>query len=780
MRTLIYSTCTVRYRDRTVHDRIRPRAWLCLILPAICGILVISALASSTHADGGTAPDAAENEACDAPEACFLAGALPKERLGKTLTKDQVLSLKLERLRRLMERFPSTIWAKRAGLLSGVLLVDRNPAVSIQFLRGGQRDFAVLDDYIRLWLGEASLNLGDSTAAATMFESIPLATPDSNILPKAAYRSGEAWYQASDCQKASESFAKAVTLSDKEPHAPLAFLRRAACQLRDGNVTEGRETLRQLWVRFPASPEAKEAGALLATNPGGELWAPQAADRFARAQAFLGQAFHAEAIEELKKFLALDPQSPRRAEAKLKIGVAQVRLKQYDQARESFRALLKEAGPESQEATVWLARVYLRQGLGDKLQELAKTVQGSSLSPEQKGQIGLFVGIWLEDQKQFNEAIARYRAVAKTGEPASQRAEARWRIGWVHYRTGQYREAAETLQSIVERHDGEFEPQALYWMARAAEQGGPSQAAELYRQLCQRYVYTYYCQLARERLAVPVRDTIVTADVVDNAPLASSEESLPPSANRGEIGQQNAYRRAIELKTLGLDADAAREVAALTDRYSKDPEALVLLSTMLNEVGAYHHALRLARGRFREKLERTGGVLSPALWNVAYPTGLLPTIRLQNAKGVDPFLIAAIIREESQYDLKAVSRVGAIGLMQVMPATANTVAQRIGIPPVGRDDLFDQETNIRIGVRYVEQLLEQFSGNLVYTIAAYNAGPVVVNSWRDQHGSYSQDEFVEMIPYQETRQYVKRVLRSYREYIRLSGIPGAPEPERVS
>jgi len=769
----------VKDEDRTVHDRIRPRAWRRLLLPAICGIFLVSAPAPPTRAEGGATPDAIDNEACDTPEACFLAGALPKERLGKALAKDQVLSLKLERLRRLMERFPSTIWAKRAGLLSGVLLVDRNPAVAIQFLRGGQRDFAVLDDYIRLWLGEASLNLGDNTAAAAMFESLPLATPDSNILAKAAYRSGEAWYQASDCQRAGEWFAKAVALSDKEPNAPLAFLRRAACQLRDGNVTEGRDILRQLWVRFPSSSEAKEAGGLLATNLGGEPWVPQAADRLARAQAFLAQAFHVEAIEELKKFLALDPQSPRRAEAKLKIGVAQVRLKQYDQARESFRALLKEGGPESQDATVWLARVYLRQGLGDKLQELAKTVQGSSLSLEQKGQVGLLVGIWLEDQKQFNDAIARYRAVAKTGEPASQRAEARWRIGWVHYRTGQYREAADTLQSIVERHDGEFEPQALYWMARSAEQGGPSQATDLYRQLCQRYVYTYYCQLARERLVAPVTETTVPAGAGDNAPPANGEDAVP-SPNRGEIGQQNAYRRAIELKTLGLDADAAREVAALTDRYGKDSEALVLLSTMLNEVGAYHHALRLARGRFREKLERTGGALSPALWDVAYPTGLLPTIKLQNAKGVDPFLIAAIIREESQYDLKAVSRVGAIGHMQVMPATANTVAQRIGIPPVGRDDLFDQDTNIRIGVRYVEQLLEQFSGNLVYTIAAYNAGPVVVNSWRDQHGRYSQDEFVEMIPYQETRQYVKRVLRSYREYIRLSGASGAAEPERVS
>lgn len=387
-----------------------------------------------------------------------------------------------------------------------------------------------------------------------MFESIPLAAPDSNILSKAAYRSGEAWYQASDCQRAAEWFAKAVALSDKEPNAPLAFLRRAACQMRDGNVTEGRETLRQLWVRYPASPEAKEAGGLLATNPGGELWVPQSADRFARAQAFLAQAFHVEAIEELKKFLALDPQSSRRTEAKLKIGIAQVRLKQYDQARESFRALLKEGGPETQEATVWLARVYLRQGLGDKLQELARAVQGSSLSSEQKGQVGLLVGIWLEDQKQFEEAIARYRAVAKAGEPATQRAEARWRIGWVHYRTGQYREASETLQSIVERHDGEFEPQALYWMARAAEQGGPSQAAELYRQLCQRYVYTYYCQLARQRVAVPTTDPIVPAEVGDNTPPANSEES----PRRRRTGARSGSRTPIDVPLSSRHWDSTR------------------------------------------------------------------------------------------------------------------------------------------------------------------------------------------------------------------------------
>jgi soluble lytic murein transglycosylase len=719
---------------------------------------------------GWSAALSSEPEICDQPEACFQAAVLPKERLGKALTKDQVLTLKLERLQRVIERFPDTVWARRAALLSGVLSVERNPAVAIPFLRGAQRDFPVLDDYIRLWVAQSQLNLGGAKDAAVLLESIPMAVPDSNILTRAAYRTGEAWYQASGCQEATVWFTKAVAMNDKDPGTPQAYLRRAACRLRENNLAEGRDLLQQLWVRFPYTAEAKEAEALLSSNLGGESWTAQASDRLTRAQAFLGQAFHAEAIEELKKFLAADPHSPRRGEAKLKLGIAYVRLKQYDQARETFRALTKEGGPESHEAAVWLARVYLRQGQGDKLLEVARVLPSTSLSAEQKGQITLFVGMWLEDQKQFDDAIAKYHHVAKQGEPASQRAEGQWRVGWVYYRTARYREAGDSLRALAEQHDSEFEPQALYWMGRAGEQQQQPEAQEHYKKLCQRHRFSYYCQLARERMKTspasdaPLEVTVASIETLKNG------ESPPPVVTRADIAQQTAYRRAIELKTLGLDADAAHEVAVLTDRYSRDPDALVALSTMLNEVGAYHQALRLARARFRDQLERTGGTFAPSLWNVAYPTGLLPTIKLQGAKGVDPYLIAAIIREESQYDVKAVSRVGAIGLMQVMPATANNVAQRVGLPAVGREDLFDQETNIRIGVRYVEQLLEQFSGNLVYTIASYNAGPLAVGNWIAEYRGQGQDEFVELIPYQETRQYVKRVLRTYREYVRLGGL----------
>jgi soluble lytic murein transglycosylase len=712
-----------------------------------------------------------DSNTCESAEACFQATGLPKEQLGKALNKEQVLLLRLNRLQRLMERFPATIWAKRAGLLSSVLLLERNPASAVEFLRTAQQDFPVLDDYVRFWMAEALLNLGDAKQAADMFESIPQAVPDSSLLIKAAYRAGEAWYQASSCPEAMARFAKAMELNDKEPGTALALLRRGACQLRENNIPEGRVTLMQLWVRFASSPEAKEAEALLASNLGGEPWVIQPHERLARAQVYFGLSFHAEAIEELRKFLAADSQSPRRAEAKLKLGIAQVRLKQYDQARETFRALVKEGGTESHEASVWLARVFLRQGQGDQLLDLVRTLSTSSLSAERKGQIALFAGMWLEDQSRFDDAIVQYRQAATIGAPASQRAEARWRVGWVHYRMARYREASDELRLLADQHGSDFEPQALYWMARAAELSQQPHARDVYVQLCQRYIYTYYCQLARERIDLPLSEAPAAETIPEtgsmNSGTSANGQAVRAVSTRAEIEQQAAYRRAIELKTLGLDSDAARELAWLSDHYTRDPDVLMALATMLNEVGASHHALRLARARFRDKLERTGGNVDPSLWRIAYPTGLLPMIRGLGVSSVDPYLVAAIIREESQYDWRAVSRVGAVGLMQVMPGTANTVAQRLGIPPVGREDLFDQEINIRIGVHYVEQLLGQFSGNVAHTIASYNAGPMAVGGWIALYRDRSQDEFVELIPYQETRQYVKRVLRSYKEYLRL-------------
>ncbi len=700
---------------------------------------------------------------CVSAEDCFRSAIAINERSGTPAQRDQLLVLKLEQLRAVIDLFPSTIWAKRAGVALGVLLTERDPVESAKLLRAAQPDLPVIDDYLRLWIAESLLKHNEPIPAAELLETIPKVVPDSNVMAKAAYRTGESWYSGNVCPRAIEWLERAVSLAEKSAGAPVALWHQADCHIRENRLPEARTVLKQLWLRYPQSPEAKDAKARSETALGGESWVPTADDHAIRAQAFLGLSMQAEAVEELRRFLAMAPGHPRRFDARLKLGVAYVRLKQYDQARETFRTLVADRVQESAEASVWLARVYLRQSQGEKLIELARSVAQGTLAGDQRAMVHLFAGVWLEDQGRFDDAIGMFRQVAKLGESASQRAEGLWRAGWSQYRTARYREAAETFRAVIELHVNGFEPQAMYWAARADEHGKAATVGEQYARVCQRHAYSYYCQLAARRASLPPAATPIAAL---EPPVGEEAERLPQN-RRPEIEKHVFYQRGIELKLLGFGQDAARELGALTEQYSRDQDVLLAFSTMLSEVGAYHPALRVAKVHFKEKLERSGLPTAPALWTVAYPTGLVPTIAAQGVAAVDPYLAAAIIREESQYDEKAVSVVGAVGLMQLMPVTANAVAQRYGFPTVGREELFDQETNIRLGVRYLGQLLEQYGGNQAYAVAAYNAGPIAVNSWIAVHRGREQDEFVELIPYQETRLYVKRVLRSYGEYRRL-------------
>lgn len=712
-----------------------------------------------SQAEGPPAERTGSPNACDFAEPCYLAAVALREQATSVEAPDQIVEEALAHLRLVQERHPSTPWAKRARLLIGISLIDRDPPEALRILRDVEQDFPELVDYIRFWMAEALLASGERVQAAELFGSVADAAAEPSLAVKSTFKTGEAFYLADQCQRAMPWLHRALSANDHGTEAPSSLLHLAECQLREHQPTTARSLLKQVWVRFPQSKEAGKAEAALLTNIDGTVWAPEAEDRLLRAQAFLGLAMHAQAIQELRRFLAMAPSDPRRFEAKLKHGIAHARLKQYDQAKDVFRALSDESVPESQEALVWLARVYLRQGQGDPLLEMEKGLVKSKLSKEQQAMIHLFAGIWYEDQQQFDLAIDHYRQVTSVAESDAQRADGMWRVGWVQYRDGRYTEAIETFRELITNSSEDVAPQALYWTARAYEQVNNPAAQETYRRVCETSAHGYYCQLARRRA-----ESLLLPDHLTSPSALGGDEAAADSKRR-EIEQHPAYRRALELKTLGMRSETTRELAGLTEQYRQDRDLLLTLSGLLHDVGAYHAALRLAKIYFRDMLENGAGV--PTLWRVAYPTGLLPVIRAQGVSGVDPYLAAAIIREESQYDEQAVSRVGAIGLMQLMPATAEAVAKQFGFPTVVREHLFHQETNIRIGVHYLKQLLDQFAGNITYAVAAYNAGPMAVNQWITSHRGRDEDEFVELIPYFETRQYAKRVLRSYREYHRL-------------
>jgi soluble lytic murein transglycosylase len=157
------------------------------------------------------------------------------------------------------------------------------------------------------------------------------------------------------------------------------------------------------------------------------------------------------------------------------------------------------------------------------------------------------------------------------------------------------------------------------------------------------------------------------------------------------------------------------------------------------------------------------GALRTYLYPLGYWDAVLPAAR---AQGIDPLFVLAVIRQESLFDPEAESAAGARGLMQLMPATARRIAAEGG-PPITRGALEEPATNVSLGVRLLARLLAHYEGSKVKALAAYNGGEDAVAKWERRYAGREPDEFVELISYRETRDYVKAVIQHYEIYRQL-------------
>jgi soluble lytic murein transglycosylase len=169
---------------------------------------------------------------------------------------------------------------------------------------------------------------------------------------------------------------------------------------------------------------------------------------------------------------------------------------------------------------------------------------------------------------------------------------------------------------------------------------------------------------------------------------------------------------------------------------------------------------------YEETLARAPQPSLEDLWWHAWPAAYLEMVRAATAApdSVDEALVFSIMREESAFRPEVISPVGARGLLQIMEATGERLAQAVGHENFTPDDLFEPQTNIRLGAHYLTELSAQFDGRLAAAIASYNAGAEAVSRWIDARPDIEDDEWVESIPFEQTRSYVKRVLRSLQAY----------------
>jgi soluble lytic murein transglycosylase len=630
------------------------------------------------------------------------------------------------------------------------------------------------------------------------------------LLGRAAFRKAQALFESRSYKEAAEAFEKALRDHPRAESAPDAALAlgRTYAEMRD--FGRAARAFLDASVKYPGASTDPEADKSLAGLKllGAEIPRLTADEQYERARNLYRAKEYDKALEAFNRALEADPSHSQRAEIWLRSGVALYYLGRRSEAASSLDRLVKERPADCRcaEAYYWLGKSYSRLGMRDEAVQTYLKMVASYPGSEWADDALYQTGNVYRDAGDMKKASLYYRRLAAEYPGSSFADSAVWWQAWGLYTAGEYEKCREKLQDLIAAYPRSFlVNQALYWQGRAAEKAGDAaKSLAYYQKVLRRGPYTYYGYRAAERLAAFKLPVVIVKDegtqAGDGSGGPTDEAALPASLTEEEgaleqaapetveelvdgegppvwtdeavqtLSSSPAYRKILDLMYVGLRKEAAEELWALQGRVLFRRGPLLGLSKTFFELGDYYRSLIIVLRNFDRHLERPSGKMPEDLWRLAYPQGYWDSIATQARKhGIDPFFIAAIIREESQFLPEALSPAGARGVMQVMPATGEWIARSAGISGFDRSRLFESDTAISVGSWYLGHLMKKFRGDLVLVAAAYNAGPEPVSAWLGKNGGLEPDVFVESIPYLETRGYVKKVLRNYAEYRRIYG-----------
>jgi soluble lytic murein transglycosylase len=341
-----------------------------------------------------------------------------------------------------------------------------------------------------------------------------------------------------------------------------------------------------------------------------------------------------------------------------------------------------------------------------------------------------------------------------------------WKVTFHAYLHGDA-DAGDLLREHLRSYPAHFTAgAALYFLGRRAEQENDFAAARAcYQRLLQAFENHYYATLTRERLRRP--EIVVAAPSAETARFLAAvtfPESKPVPAQTTSATTVRIERSRL-LRTAGLGdlADSELRFGARTD--GQPP---LLAMEMAGAAAAPHQAMRIMKSMAPEYLNLALAQAPRKYWELLFPFPYRDdVVRAAHEKNLDPYLLAGLIRQESEFDPEARSRADALGLTQVRPVTGRLFARKLGIKRFSSRLLFQPAANLKIGVSIFSSMLDQNGGKLEQTLAAYNAGPLRAAEWMAWNTYREPAEFVESIPFTETRDYVQAVLRNADVYRRL-------------
>jgi soluble lytic murein transglycosylase len=600
--------------------------------------------------------------------------------------------------------------------------------------------YPLLADYALYHQGAALVKLGRPDQAFTPLYQLLKQYPESRLARAATLLYADTLAGAGYYKEALESYGAFLERYPSGSDSLAALVGSALCREKLGDPGSAAAIYRGLWLSHPGSPLADKAAPELArlAATGVKVEPYSTAELFKRGGILYDLGRYAQAAKCFGE-LPLAGETPEfGAKVRLKTGQALYKARRYQDAEETFRGLSQGTGGAlGSEASFWLAKTQDRAGKTDQAFEqflrLSRAPQGGTLADEAL----LEAASLKRQQKKWDEALQLFQRYLSAHPDPQKTGGALWEAAWTSYQARDYQGATLYLRRLAPNL--ELREKALYWLGRSLSNTGDlkgSQAA--YASLAEEYPFGYYALICNRWCDIGQFP----------APPANLSQALPMPVG---------FEREKALISLGLYDEAARELSAT--KKSKNPLGIArLFLEMENYNGALH---AVAKDNAKNSLQDSAPV-----WGVNYPLAYREEV-VKNAAltAVPESLIYAVMRTESNYSPGALSPVGAVGLMQIMPTTAEAMSKGDSAR------LTQPETNIRLGARYLKDQLKTYDRSVALTAAAYNAGPGNVKRWQKNLGSLPQDEFIESITFRETREYVKKVVSTMELYQRLYRLP---------
>ncbi len=636
---------------------------------------------------------------------------------------------------------------------------------AIQHLRAAEGRLPKLADYVAYFLAAARVEAQDAGVSARDLAPVHQAPVLSPHDTRAQLLEARA-LTAANAPAGAIAVLRAHYSDLPQPEAAMAL---AQAQQAAGSLPEAVAAYQFVYTQYPVSDAAGTAEAALGAlreKLGGAY--PQLTPRqsLERASRFLALRETTRARSEFRSLAAQLPPGVERDTARVRIGAVDYLTGNTSAAYRYLRSLDLPVCEADAERLYYLTECARQLGNDDEMMDFIKALYRSFPTSPWRFKALVTAGNKYLVVNKPDQYVPLYKAAYENFPTETQAPVCHWKVVFHSYVQRKH-DARHRLRSHLEMFPGHGTAgAALYFLGRLSERENDWGAARAcYDKLTSRFPNYYYAMLARDRLkeprladAAPSQETAKYLAAVP-FPYRAPENSQPIRATTVRI------ERARLLRSAGLDNWAESEIrfGAKTDG-----QAPLLAVELARHADSPFARLRTMKSVSLDYLslpfEDAGEKFWEYLFPLPYQNDVVSNARRHN---LDPFLVAGLIRQESEFNPQAVSRAKAYGLTQVMPSTGRALARKVGIRRFSTRMLFQPSTNLKLGTLYLRSMLDKWDGKWEHTLASYNAGPNRVAEWITWNHCEEPAEFVESIPFTETREYVQAVLRNAALYRRI-------------